>query len=89
MSDFKLFIYKIFSLSDLIQFHLCIQFSKKIKLFTHIVSKEFSTKFQFGNKNDFYLLLQKMNKLLQFYLQKYFNLFSFKKSDLYELLNKI
>ena len=27
-----------------------------------------------------------MNDFLQFYLQKYFNLFSFKKSDLYKLL---
>ena len=54
-------------------------------LFTLIVSKEFITNFQFGNKNYFYLLLQKkkkMNEFLQFYLQKYFNLFSFKKSDL-------
>ena len=33
----------------------------------------------------FYLLLQKMNEFLQFYLQKYFNLFSFKKNDLYKL----
>ena len=84
MSDFNLFIYKIFYL---IQFHLYLIFKKK-KLFTLIVSKEFITKFQFGNKNYFYLLLQKMNEFLQFYLQKYFNLFSFKKSDLYKLFKK-
>ena len=36
----------------------------------------------------FYLLLQKMNEFLQFYLQKNFNLFSFKKSDLYKLFKK-
>ena len=50
MSDFNLFIYKIFSLSDLIQFQLYLIFEKKM-LFTLIVSKEFITKFQFGNKN--------------------------------------
>ena len=70
----------------MIQFHLYLIFKKK--LFTLIVSKEFITKFQFGNKNYFYLLLQKMNEFLQFYLQNYFNLFSFKKSDLYKLLKK-
>ena len=37
------------------QFHLYSIF--KIKLFTLIVSKEFITKFQFGYKNYFYLLL--------------------------------
>ena len=54
MSDFNLFIYKIFSSSDLIQF------SKM--LFTLIVSKEFITKFQFGYKNFFYLLLLEKKK---------------------------
>ena len=38
-------------------------------------------------KNYFYLLLLEKNEFLQFYLWKYFNLFSFKKSDLYKLLN--
>ena len=51
------------------------------------MSKEFITKFQFGNKIIFTFFLQKINEFLQFYLQKYFNLFSFKKSDLYKLLN--
>ena len=51
------------------------QFQKK--LFTFIVLKEFITKFQFGHKYCFYLLLLKMNEFLQFYLKKYFNLFSF------------
>ena len=76
MSDFNLFIYKIFTSSDLIQF------SKK--LFTLIVSKEFITKFQFGHKKYFYLLLLENNEFLQFYLQKYFDSFSFKKNDLYK-----
>ena len=69
MSDFNLFIYKIFSSSNLIQFLK--------KLFTLIVSKEFITKFQFGYKNYFYLLLlEKKNEFLQFYFKKkYFNLF--------------
>ena len=30
-----------------------------------------------------------MNEFLQFYLQKYFNLFLFKKNDLYKLFKKI
>ena len=59
MSDSNLFIYKIFSSSDLIQF------SKK--LFTLIVSKEFITKFEFGYTNDFYLLLLEKSDFLQFY----------------------
>ena len=62
-----------------------IQFSKK--LFTLIVSKEFITKFQFGHKNYFYLLLLENNEFLQFYLQKYLDSISFKKkSDFYKLL---
>ena len=61
-------------------------FKKKKKLFTLILSKEFITKFQFSYKNYFYLLLLKINEFLQFYLKKYFDLFSFKKSDLYKLL---
>ena len=54
---------------------ICIPFSKK--LFTLIVQKKIIIKFQFGYKNYFYLLLLKMNEFLQFYLKKYFNLFSF------------
>ena len=45
---------------------ICIQFSKN--LFTLIVWKEFITKFQFGHKNYFYLLLLENNEFLQFYL---------------------
>ena len=63
-------------------------FNFQKKLLILIVSKEFITKFQLGNKNYFYLLLQKMNEFLQFYLQEYFNLFSFKKSGLNKLLKK-
>ena len=47
--------FNLFSINDLIQFHLYLILKKK--LFTIIVSKEFLTKFQFGNKNYFYLLL--------------------------------
>ena len=50
-------------------------------LFTLIVSKEFITKFQFWHKKYFYLLSLENNKFLQFYLQKYFDSFSFKKSE--------
>ena len=62
------------------QFHLYSIFKKK--LFTLIVLKTFITKFQFGYKNYFYLLLLENNEFLQFYLQKYFDSFLFKKSDL-------
>ena len=48
--------FNLFSINDLIQFHLYLIFKKK-KLVTIIVPKEFITKFQFGNKNYFYLLL--------------------------------
>ena len=69
----------LFTKNELIYFldFICIQLSEK--LFILIISKEFITKFQFGYKNDFYLLLLENNEFLQFYLQKYFNLFSFKK----------
>ena len=36
-------------------------------------------------KKYFYLLLLEKNEFLQFYLQKYFILFLFKKSNLYKL----
>ena len=71
----------------MIKFHLYLILKKKS--FTLIISKEFITKFQFDNKNYFYLLLSENNEFLQFYLQKYFNLFSFKKSDLYKLLKNL
>ena len=51
----------------------------KKKLLTLIVSKEFITKFQFGHKDYFYLLLLENNEFLQFYLQKYLDSFSFKR----------
>ena len=77
MISIYLFIYKkrvnLFS-----QFHLYSIFKKK--LFTFIVSKEFITKFQFGHKNYFTCFKKKKKKLsdfLQFYLQKYFDSFSF------------
>ena len=54
-----------------------VQFSRK--LFTLILPKEFITKFQFGYKNYFYLVLLENNYFLQFYLQKYFDSSSFKK----------
>ena len=55
---------------------ICIQFKKK--LFTLIISKEFITKFQFGHKNYFYLLLLEMifynfiykSILINFHLKK-------------------
>ena len=48
----------------------CIQYSRK--LFTFILSKEFNTKFQLSNKNDFYLLLLENNEFAQLYLKKIF-----------------
>ena len=48
----------------------CIQYSRK--LFTFILSKEFNTKFQLGNKIDFYLLLLENKESLQLYLKNVF-----------------
>ena len=49
------------------------------KSYLHLVSKAFITKFQFGYKNYFYLLLLENNEFLQIYLQKYLDSFSFKR----------
>ena len=57
------------------------QFLFSRKLFALIFSKEYIKNNFYLQENDFYLPLLG-NKLLQFYLQKYFNLFSFKRSDL-------
>ena len=85
MSDFNLFIYKIFSLSDLIQFHLYLIFKKG---YLHLLyQKNLLQNFNLGTKIIF-TCLKKKNEFLQFYLQKYFNLISFKKSDLYKLFKK-
>ena len=48
----------------------CIQFP--IKLFALVLSKEFNTKFQLGNKIDFYLLLLENKESLQLYLKNVF-----------------
>ena len=58
-------------------------FNFQKKLFLLIISKEFITKFQFGYKNYLYLLLLENNEFLQFYLQKYFDSFPFKKKVIY------
>ena len=58
-------------------------------LFTLIASKKFIRKFQFGYKNCLYLFLLKTNEFLKFYFLKKFDLFSFKKSDLYKLLKNM
>ena len=68
------------------QFHLYSIFFLKV-IYTYCI-KEFITKFQFRHKNYFYFPLQKLNEFLLFCLQKYFNLLSFKKSGLYNLLKK-
>ena len=49
---------------------ICIQFSKR--LFTFIVSEEFITKFQFGYKNYFYLLLLENNDFFTILFTKVF-----------------
>ena len=86
MSDFNLFIYKIFSLSDLIQFQLYLIFEKKCYL--HLLyQNNLLQNFNLGVKIIF-TCLKKRNEFLQFYLQIYFNLISFKKNDLYKLFKK-
>ena len=68
--------FNLFSIIDLIQFHLHLLYQKNLLQNFNLATKLF------------YLFLQKMNEFLQFYLQKNFNLFSFKKSDLYKLFKK-
>ena len=86
MSNFNLFIYKIFSSSDLIQFHLYLIFKK---IYFHLLyQKNLLQNFNLTTKIIFTCFYKKMNEFLQFYLHEYFNLFSFKKSDLYKLFIK-
>ena len=77
MSDFNLFIYKIFSSSGFDTISFIFNFQKKI-IYTYCI-KRIYYKISIWQQKLFYLLLQKMNKFLQFYLQKYFNLFSLRK----------
>ena len=49
MSDFNLFIYKIFSSSDLIQFHFYLIFKKKKKvIYTYRILRQFYLQKKFG-----------------------------------------
>ena len=87
MNDFNLFIYKIFSSSDLIQFYLYFIFKKSYLQLLY--QKNLLQNFNLATKIIFTCFYKKkMNEFLQFYLQKYFKLFSFKKNDLYKLLKK-
>ena len=71
MSNFNLFIYKIFSSSDLIQFHLYLIFKK---IYLHLLyQKNLLQNFNLTTKIIFTCFYKKMNEFLQFYLQKYFN----------------
>ena len=87
MSNFNLFIYKIFSSSDLIQFHLYLIFKK---IYLHLLyQKNLLQNFNLTTKIIFTCFYKKKkNEFLQFYLHKYFKLFSFKKSNLYKLFKK-
>ena len=58
------------------QFHLYSIFKKII--YTYCIKKIYY-KISIWQQKLFYLLLQKMNEFLQFYLQKYLDSFSFKK----------
>ena len=53
-----------------------------------LYQKNLLLNFNLGTKMIFTCFYYKKNEFLQFYLQKYFNLFSFKKSDLYKLFKK-
>ena len=80
INGFNLFIYKK-------RVNLFSQFQKKVIYIYSI--KRIYYKILIWPQKLFFLLLQKMNEFLQFYSKKYFNLFSFKKSDLYKLLKNI
>ena len=58
------------------------------KNYLHLLyQKNLLQKFNLATKIIFTCFFLEMNEFLQFYLQNYFNLFSFKKSDLYKLFN--
>ena len=80
MSDFNLFICKIFSSSDLVQFHLYLIFKKK--LFILIISNIIYYKISIWQQK---LLYKKKKKNFTSLFAKVFQVFSFKKSDLYKL----
>ena len=69
--------FNLFSINDLIQFHLCLLLKKR--LFVLIVSKNNYYKILIWQQKLFYLLFLENNEFLQFYLQKYFDSFLFKK----------
>ena len=58
MSDFNLFIYKIFYSSDLIQFHLYLIFFKKKVIYANCI-KRICYKISIWQLKLFYLFLQK------------------------------
>ena len=63
-------------------------FNFRKKYYLHLLyQKNLLQNFNLGTKIIF-TCLKKKNEFLQFYLQKYFNLISFKKSDLYKLFKK-
>ena len=59
------------------------------KNYLHLLyQKNLLQKFNLATKIIFTCFFLEMNEFLQFYLQNYFNLLSFKKSDLYKLFKK-
>ena len=84
MSDYNLFIYKKESIYFLN--FICIQFSKNI--YTYCIKRIYYKISIWTQKLFLLAFARKKKEFLQFYLQNYFNLFSFKKSDLYKLFKK-
>ena len=86
MSDFNLFIYKIFSSSDLIQFHLYLIFKKKNYL--HLLyQKNLLQNFNLATK-IILLVFTKNELIFTILFTKVFQFVFIKKNDLYKLLKK-
>ena len=86
MSGFNLFIYKIFSSSDLIQFHLYLIFKKKNYL--HLLyQKNLLQNFNLATKL-FLLVFTKNEWIFKILFTKVFQFVFIKKNDLYKLLKK-
>ena len=75
--------FNLFSINDLIQFHLYLIFKKKSYLYL-LYQKNLLQNLNLATKIILLVFLEN-NEFLQFYLQKYFDSFSFKKNDFYKL----
>ena len=84
MSDFNLFIYKIFSSSDLINF-ICIKFSKKV-IYTYCVKRIYFKISIYQQKLFFTCFYKKRMNFYNFIYKSISICFHLRKNDFYKLL---